>query len=220
MRARWLPTHRRILALSADLDTAGILPARTPVCPPAPLRFPDCPGSATPVERKRRLIDETLGTGLRRSAAPFGWPLEPAGDTLSRPTRSGREMSSTLLTTKLIVHDLEMTAAFYCDAYGFERTGRIQAEIAGEPIDEILLGRPGGPGSGLILMKYVDRPAPRNGEVVLVFSTDDLEALFARVRGAGGGIYVEPYQSETTDFKVGFSTDPEGHLIENLEIPG
>lgn len=126
---------------------------------------------------------------------------------------------ATFASTKLIVHDLEKMARFYCEAYGFEQTGRIQAAIDGEPIDEIFLAKPGGTGGSLILMKYVDRPAPQNGEVLLVFTTDDIEALVERVRAAGGHIDVAPYQSEVTPYKAGFTTDPEGHRIENVEIP-
>ena len=127
--------------------------------------------------------------------------------------------ATTFSSTKLIVHDLEKLAAFYCEAYGFEQTGRIQAEIAGEPIDEILLGRDGETGGGLILMKYVDRPAPPKGEVALVFTTHDIDALFDRVGAAGGSIYVAPFQSDVVPYKAGFTTDPEGHLIENVELP-
>jgi predicted enzyme related to lactoylglutathione lyase len=128
--------------------------------------------------------------------------------------------TTTFATTKLIVHDLEKLATFYCEAYGFEQTSRIQADIAGEPIDEIFLGKDGEGGGSLILMKYVERPAPNNGEVALVFTTDDVEALCDGVRAAGGGVYVEPYQSDVTPYKAAFTTDPEGHLIENVEIPG
>ncbi len=127
--------------------------------------------------------------------------------------------ATTFATTKLIVHDLEKLATFYCEAYGFAQTGRLQAEIAGEAIDEILLGKDGESGGSLILMKFVDRPAPENGEVALVFTTDDVDALCDRVRAAGGGVYVEPYQSDVTPYRAGFTTDPEGHLIENVEIP-
>ena len=124
-----------------------------------------------------------------------------------------------LSTTKLVVHDLEKTAAFYCEAYGFEQTGRIQAKIGDEAIDEIFLGRSGEEGVPLILMKFVDRPAPRNGEVALVFTTDDVEALAERVRAAGGSVHIPPYQSEATPYKAAFTADPEGHLIENVELP-
>jgi len=127
--------------------------------------------------------------------------------------------NATFASTKLIVHELEKMAQFYCDAYGFEQTGRIQADIDGEPIDEIFLGKEGGAGNSLILMKYVERPAPQNGEVCLVFTTDDIDALVERVAAAGGQIDVAPYQSDVTPYKAGFTTDPEGHRIENVEIP-
>lgn len=128
-------------------------------------------------------------------------------------------MSTTLGPTKLIVHDLEKAAAFYCEAYGFEQTGRIQADIGDEPIDEIMLGKPDAGGPGLIVMKWVERPAPVNGEVLLVFMTDDLEALVERVERAGGAVPLPPRQSEATPYRIAFTTDPEGHLIENVEIP-
>ena len=88
----------------------------------------------------------------------------------------------------------------------------------GEPIDEIFLGKEGQAGPGLILMKYVDRPAPENGELLLVFTTDDIDALVDSVRAAGGGVYVEPFQSDVTPYRAAFTTDPEGHLIENVEL--
>ena len=127
--------------------------------------------------------------------------------------------ATTFASTKLIVHDLEKMAAFYSEAYGFDQTGRVQAELAGEPIDEIFLGKSGESGGGLILMKYVDRPAAENGEVLLVFTTHDIDARFDRVRAAGGASYVEPVQSDVVPYKAGFTTDPEGHLIENVELP-
>ncbi|MEE2665425.1 MAG: VOC family protein [Myxococcota bacterium] len=128
-------------------------------------------------------------------------------------------VGATFAATKLVVHDLERMATFYCNVYGFEQTGRIQADIAGEPIDEIFLGKDGETAGGLILMKYVDRAAPETGEAILVFTTQDIDALFDSVRAAGGGVYLAPYQSEATPYKAGFTLDPEGHLIENVEIP-
>jgi catechol 2,3-dioxygenase-like lactoylglutathione lyase family enzyme len=132
---------------------------------------------------------------------------------------SAEGADTTLTTTKLVVHDLEKTSAFYCGAYGFVERARVQAEIDGEPIDEILLGLPDEQSVPLILMKYVDRSAPPIGEVALVFMTGDIEALFERVRRHGGEIRVAPYQSDVTPFRAGFTVDPEGHLIENIERP-
>ena len=125
-----------------------------------------------------------------------------------------------LSSTKLIVGDLEKAKAFYCEAYGFCERGRIQAEMLGEPIDEYLLGRGDDPGVPLILVKYLERGAPPVGEeVALVFMASDLDALFQRVRASGGTVLVEPFQSEHAPMRAGFTADPEGHLIENIEMP-
>lgn len=125
-----------------------------------------------------------------------------------------------LSSTKLVVGDLEKTKAFYCGAYGFVERGRIQAEMIGEPIDEYLLGRDDDPGVPLILMKYVERVTPPVGqEVALVFMAPDLDALFDDVRAHGGRILVAPFQSEQAPVRAGFTADPEGHVIENIEVP-
>lgn len=124
-----------------------------------------------------------------------------------------------LSSTKLVVDDLEATKNFYCGAYGFVERGRVQAEMLGEPIDEYLLGQEGDPGMPLILMKYLERGAPPVGqEVALVFMAADLDALFERVLSHGGRVLREPFQSEHAPFRAGFAADPEGHLIENIEM--
>jgi predicted enzyme related to lactoylglutathione lyase len=128
-------------------------------------------------------------------------------------------MATTISSTKLVVDDLERAKDFYCGAYGFSERARIQAEMVGEPIDEYLLGVDDDPAIPLILMKYVERPAPPIGEVALVFMTEDLEDLFARVREHGGRVLVEPFMSEHAPVRAGFTADPEGHLIENIERP-
>ena len=126
-----------------------------------------------------------------------------------------------LSSTKLVVGDLEKASAFYCEAYGFVERGRVQVEMLGEPIDEILLGREEDPGVPLILVRYLERGAPPVGEeVALVFMAPDLDALFERVRVAGGRVLVEPFQSEQVPMRAGFSADPEGHVIENIEMSG
>ena len=123
-----------------------------------------------------------------------------------------------LISTKLVVEDLESTKNFYCEAYGFSERGRIQAEMLDEPIDEYLLGQGEDPGVPLMLMKYEGRGRPPVGEeVALVFMTDDLDALFERVRAHGGRVLKEPFQSEQGPMRAGFSADPEGHVIENIE---
>ena len=119
--------------------------------------------------------------------------------------------------TKLVVDDLEGMARFYEDVYGLTELQRVQAEIGGEPIDEIILGSDGGYG-GLILLRFVDRPAPANGEVIVGFTTADIAALFERARAAGATEVDAPkVMAEAGGLMVGFLTDPEGHLTEVVQ---
>ena len=121
--------------------------------------------------------------------------------------------------TKLVVDDLEKMAAFYSQVYGLREVARVQERIAGAAIDEILLGvgPEMSPGS-LVLLNFVDAPPPRNGEVILGFTTDDLPALLERVRGAGGGVHAEIRQMLEMKIQVAFATDPEGHLAELVQV--
>ena len=127
--------------------------------------------------------------------------------------------SSSLAFTKLIVDDLEAMTAFYVEVYGLREIQRVQAEIGGEPIDETILGG-GDEGAPhvLILMKYLERPKPERGELILGFRTDDIEALFERITAAGGGIALDIEHEPGSPYKAGFATDPEGHLAEVLQF--
>ena len=126
--------------------------------------------------------------------------------------------SSTFAFTKLVVDDLEKMTAFYVAAYGLKQVQRVQAAIGAEAIDETILGPAEGEGAMLILMKYVDRAPPPRGEVLLGFRTDDIEALFERVRASGGGVHLPIKHDEGSPYKAGFATDPEGHVAEVLQF--
>jgi predicted enzyme related to lactoylglutathione lyase len=122
-----------------------------------------------------------------------------------------------LASTKLVVDDLEAMADYYGAVYGFTQAARVQAAIGGEPIDEVLLSLPGRNGFPLVLMRYTERSTPPTGEVALVFTTDDIDALFDRIVAHGGSVHVAPFQSEVVPFRAGFAHDPEGHLVEHIE---
>ena len=126
--------------------------------------------------------------------------------------------TSALIFTKLVVDDLEKMTQFYIDAYGLQQLQRIQASIGDDPIDETVLGPADGESGTLILMKYLDKAPPPRGELVLGFRTDDIEALFERIRACGGGVYLEIKHDEGSPYKAGFATDPEGHLAEVLQF--
>jgi predicted enzyme related to lactoylglutathione lyase len=125
--------------------------------------------------------------------------------------------NATYSFTKLVVADLDGMLAYYGAVYGMHEVGRFKADVAGHPIEEIMLGRDGRMG-GLILFRYLDRNAPSNGEVLLGFTTDDLPALFERGVAAGGSVWVEVHDPDVPGvLRVGFLADPEGHVAEVIE---
>ena len=120
--------------------------------------------------------------------------------------------------TKLIVRDLEAMARYYAEAYGLTETQRLRAVIAGSPIEEIFLAADG-ERSGLILLTWANGDTPDTGNLILGFTTSDIDGLFARATAAGGTI-VEPPRTreEAGGLKVGFLRDPEGQLTEVVEF--
>jgi len=128
--------------------------------------------------------------------------------------------SSSFSFTKLIVHDVEKMAAFYCEVYGLHAVNRVRGEsIASEVIDEIMLAPdPKAAFGSLVLLRYVDRGPSPNGELILGFTTDDLPALLDRVRAAGGGIHAPIQEMPELSLRVAFATDPEGHLAELVQL--
>ena len=73
-------------------------------------------------------------------------------------------------------------------------------------------------GATFVLFKFLDRDAPAQDEVILGFQTSDLEAFVQRVQKSGGKV-VQPIEvREAHGVKVAFVTDPEGHLIEVVEL--
>jgi predicted enzyme related to lactoylglutathione lyase len=129
------------------------------------------------------------------------------------------EQNSSYAFTKLVVHDLEKQAAFYQQVYGLRQIARVQASIAGEPIDEIILGVGSEMSrSSIILLKYTERQPPRDTEVILGWRTDDLPALLDRIGAAGGRVVSDLEVKPDLKVKVAFATDPEGHLAELIEM--
>ncbi|GMU78057.1 MAG: hypothetical protein AMXMBFR46_08540 [Acidimicrobiia bacterium] len=119
--------------------------------------------------------------------------------------------------TKLVVADLEASAAFYRDVFGVTEQYRVHADIAGREIDEILFEATAPGGSTFVLLRFVDTAAPASGEVIIGFVTDDLDGVFARATEAGGSVHEAIHDSPDHGVRVGFLADPEGHLIEVVQ---
>lgn len=119
--------------------------------------------------------------------------------------------------SKLVVGDLERSAAFYREVCGLVESGRYDAEIGGRAIREILF-RPTDKGGGtLVLLAYLDDPKPGAGEAILGFSTPDLDAFTRRASAAGGSVFQAARTIDELKLRVAFVRDPEGHLLEVVQ---
>lgn len=119
--------------------------------------------------------------------------------------------------TKLVVEDLEKSADFYKEVCGIRELGRVDAEIAGRPIREIMFHPTQEAGATLVLLTFVGAPKPAAGELILGFTTPDLAAFVLRVQRAGGSVAEEIKTLEEMKIKVAFVRDLEGHLIEVVQ---
>ena len=120
--------------------------------------------------------------------------------------------------TKLLVADLERSAAFYKAVCGLEESARVDADIAGRKISEIMMQATTAGGATLVLLHFQDRPRPALDEVILGFITADLEAFLKRTRDAGGSVYEEIKSMPEHGVRVAFVRDVEGHLIEVVQM--
>ena len=134
-------------------------------------------------------------------------------------------MDLTLSTCFVIVHDPDPALAFYRDTLGLE----LRNDVAREDFRWITVGAASQPGVAIVLTNYLNG-SPADGDAVAAlvakgalngvhFTTDDLDATFARVRDAGAEIVSEPTDQPwgTRDFAV---RDPSGNLVRIDQPPG
>jgi lactoylglutathione lyase len=120
--------------------------------------------------------------------------------------------------TKLLVNDLDRTAAFYKSVCGLVETARVSDAIAGRQIEEVLFNATGEGGATFVLLKFVGAPKPTNDEVIIGFVTPDLEAFVQRACAAGGALVEGIRAVPAHGVKVAFVTDIEGHLLEVVQM--
>ena len=120
--------------------------------------------------------------------------------------------------TKLLVQDLEKSARFYAEVCGLTELARVDAAIAGRPISEIMFNTTGEGAAMLVLLKFTDSDEPNGKDAILGFQTNDIAAFVDRAVSAGGQIVDSITDNPDHGVKVGFVSDPEGHLIEVVEV--
>ena len=120
--------------------------------------------------------------------------------------------------TKLLVRDLDKVANFYQEVFGLTELARVDSDIAGRAISEIMFHPTAEGTATFVLLKFLDIEAPSADEVIVGFQTDDVARVVERTRAAGGAV-VDPVRSMPEHgVKVAFVKDVEGHLIEVVEL--
>jgi catechol 2,3-dioxygenase-like lactoylglutathione lyase family enzyme len=127
-------------------------------------------------------------------------------------------MDLTLSTCFVQVHDPDLALVFYRDVLGLE----LRNDVGREGSRWITVGAASQPGVAIVLTNYVNG-GPADGDAVAAllakgalngvnFRTDDLDALFEKVRASGADIVQEPTEQfwGTRDFAV---RDPSGNLV-------
>lgn len=127
-------------------------------------------------------------------------------------------MTDSLEFTKLVVVDLERSAAFYVAVFEMTEVNRVTASIGDRTIHEIMYepSRPGGP--AFVLLSYEDRDEPAAEEVILGFISDDVDALVDRALSHGGTVVDAAHDLPEHGVRVAFVADPEGHLLELVQV--
>jgi len=127
-------------------------------------------------------------------------------------------MDITLSTCFVQVHDPDLALTFYRDALGLE----LRNDVARDDFRWITVGAASQPGVAIVLTNYLNgSPADVDALAALVakgalngvhFHSDDLDATFERLRGAGAEIVQEPAEQPwgTRDCAV---RDPSGNLL-------
>ena len=127
-------------------------------------------------------------------------------------------MENTLSTCFVQVHDPDLALTFYRDGLGLE----LRNDVARDDFRWITVGAASQPGVAIVLTNYLNgSPADVDALAALVakgalngvhFHSDDLDATFERLRGAGAEIVQEPAEQPwgARDCAV---RDPSGNLL-------
>jgi catechol 2,3-dioxygenase-like lactoylglutathione lyase family enzyme len=127
-------------------------------------------------------------------------------------------MSLTLSQCFVLVHEPDLALAFYRDTLGLE----LRNDVGKEDFRWITVGAAAQPGVAIVLTNYLNG-SPADGDALagllakgalngVHFHTDDLDAIFEKVRASGAEIVQEPTEQPwgTRDFAV---RDPSGNLV-------
>jgi len=123
--------------------------------------------------------------------------------------------------SKLICRDEEAMTAYYTAVYGLGIVQRVAGTSNGEPFREVILAPDGDWAKGtLVMFNFTERDAPRDQQVILGFTVDDLDVVVQRITANGGKLVGTVREEIEHGVRVVFATDPEGALSENVQLLG
>lgn len=120
---------------------------------------------------------------------------------------------------KIIVADVDGVFNFYARVLGVEAHRRVQSGLGEDALEEIISLPIGGAGApSLIIKSYVNRPAPKPGELQLGVVVSDVDAVLAAAVAAGGTIAQPARDATEHGVRVAFFRDIEGHMVEIVQM--
>jgi predicted enzyme related to lactoylglutathione lyase len=126
-------------------------------------------------------------------------------------------LSAGYMQSKLVVSDLEKSAAFYGEVLELRQARRFEDMMNYRPMDEVMFEYASGESHPLVLIRFLDGDAPTHAQVVFVFFTDDIEAFLSRVEHCGGRVS-ERRDDPAHRARIAFWYDPEGNLAETVQL--
>ena len=122
--------------------------------------------------------------------------------------------------TKIVVGDIDAAERFYTDVMGMKRVLRFQTGEGEFELDEVIMSSSGAyeGGHNLIVIRYLNQPAPTPGEGIFGFTVKDVDATITAVLAAGGTLHRPVRHLAEHGIKVAFVKDPEGHMLELVEM--
>ncbi len=125
--------------------------------------------------------------------------------------------------TKLVVSDLDAAVGFYRDVFGMKPVQKVTTSDHKYALEEWIMAlgdEPPGQGHGLIITRYLQRPAPSPGAIWTGFVVPDLEATLGVLEKAGGAVEVAAHDNPDHGVRAAIAADPEGNLIEIIQLLG
>ena len=127
-------------------------------------------------------------------------------------------MTLTLSTTFIPVHDPDAALGFYRDALGLE----VRNDVSSGDFRWVTVGAPG-QGVDVVLFQPHGGLSPADGDALLslvtkgslqaaIFSSDDLDTTFEKVRASGAEVLQEPTSQPWGARDCAFR-DPSGNLV-------